>query len=344
MFFRKILVIFVFCICLLNVNSFASDNIITEEDIKIIQNDSIVPRRVLFQSREAIQSINKKIEVSQDVLSLSQNDIKNPYIATAKIALLIMVLLSIIQIIFVILGKITAQELLINIIKALIMNLLVVAGVVLIISISNSIAMFYNSIGLDFATETMNNLMRFVTVSNDIPANLTKEAIDKIQSVDYSTSTLSPEGFCLKTIQDQYRIGLLILNWVYIVLVYLNWLILLLSEFVLTIALIIAPCIGVLYIFGERNPIINKYWSVVLEAAATKLIFFLLFSLVVVTNLAIRPALTQSGINIEYGLFSCMLLILTIIATIRLTKLFNSDNLVTIISNRITTIKEKIQQ
>jgi hypothetical protein len=332
-------------ICILIFTSFGSvaENVISAEDIKVIQNDSIVPRKALYQSKDAMNGINEATKIDANVLNPTNNDIKNPFIATRNLSFMILLLLLVFQVSLAAIGKITPHELLANMLKGLIMNLASVLGVYLIITITNSFGLFYNAIGQDFFGESIKNLTRFV-ISPDSPLSqgITKESIGSLNSVDYSQITLSPEGYCLKTIQDQYRVGLMILSWVYVVLVFLNWMLIIVSDVILTLGIIIAPIIGAVYVMGDKYQMINKYWSLIIEAAITKSIFFLVYGIVFMLTSTLTPMLTQTGVNIEFGLFSSMILIATFVSVIKIRSIVKADAAIAQINLRYNQLNNQI--
>jgi hypothetical protein len=335
----------IFFLSITNISSFAQDsNSITKEDIKVIQNDASVPRKVLIQSKDILQEVNSENDIAQDLFNFNSKDITKPIIATRNLSMIILVLLIVIQIIFTLLGKLTIQELMVNTLRAVVMNFVVVLGLYLIMTISNLMGVFYNSLGKDFATESINSLYRFVTIDiNSIPENLTKVNGGKLEAIDYSAVTLSPEGFCLNTIQDQYRFGLLIVNWAYVIAVYLNWLIVVLSSLVLNMCMVFAPIIGILYVLGDKYQVITRYWSFVIQASITKIIFYLLFSLVLLISDNNQKNLTESGVNIEFGIFSIFLMIALFVGTILLKSLFKTDAGVSVITDQLNKLKNKIK-
>ena len=332
------------CLCVINItsSSFAQTEIINEEDVKTIQNDSVVPRKILFQSIEALRNINGRRSYIDSITNfdLSITNINDPITATRNLALLLLVLFIILQIIQSLIGKITLKELVTGIITAIIMKFGVIIAVLILIRISDGIGIYFNSIGQDYVSFSLKNLISFVSINPQTETEITKEIAGKINSVDFSNVNLSTEGFCLTTIQDQYRAGALILNWVYLIIVYANWLILIISDLVLRVGLIVSPFIGISYIFGQNFSFIKNYWSIMFQAAITKFIFYAIFAVVVVISSGLKSSLTQSGVNLEYALFSCAMLVGLGFATLTIRKVAFFDNGMNNIINTLNKFKK----
>jgi hypothetical protein len=317
------------------------EEILNEEDIKTIQNDSIVPRKILYQSQDAINSINKQHTIPESLLTTNwdKSSFTDPLTFSRNISILLLCLFLIIQIVYTVMGKVTLKELSANFVTALIMQFGLLIILQLIIGISGAIGLFLNSIGKDFTTEALLNMMKFTSSSTNTIV-VTKDVVGKLASVDYAKSNLTLEGFCLNTIQDQYRVMSLVFSWVYLLLVFCNWLVLLIADFVLSIALTLSPIIGITYMFGDKFKIVNKYWSIVLQASVTKILFYLIFALVISIQSLLRDSLTQSGVNLEYAIFCCFMLVALALSVFKVSTLFKSDNTY---EGIITTLK-KIQK
>jgi hypothetical protein len=342
--FKKAILIFVLLVITISSSLTLSraEEIINDEDIKIIQNDSIVPRKILFQSKEAISNINKQRSIPESLLSTSwdRTNFIDPLIFSRNLSIMLLLLFLIIQIVMTVIGKTSLKDLALGFITAIIMQFGLLIGLQMIIGITDIIGMFLNSIGKDYISEALTNMNQFSTSTPNLQP-ITKEGIGKLLSVDYAKSNLSLEGFCLNTIQDQYRVMSLFFNWVYLILVFANWVILLVSDFVLSIALILAPVIGISYMFGDRFQVINKYWSIVLQAGMVKIIFYLVFTLVVGLQNTFKTSLTQSGVNLEYAIFCCFILIALLGVVIKVSRMFKLDNSINGIITSINKLKSQ---
>lgn len=325
-------------------SSYAEESIINDEDIKTIQNDSIVPRKTLLQSNEAIKNVNGERQILESLITFnnSNRNITDPIIATRNLSFLLLTLFVIYQIVLTVIGKTTLKELTMAFLAAVVMHFGVAIGVYSIVSLTDVIGIFFNSIvGKDFVAFSLENMMSFVAIPGQANTNISIESIGKLNSVDFDRVNLSMEGFCLTTIQDQYRVITLILNWVYVILVFANWLILIGAELVITVCIYLFPFIGASYIFGDRLEIIRRYWTILFQAAITKAIFFMVLFVIVGVSNSLKPTLVNSGVNIEFALFSCALLVALGFAVLNIRKFAQVDSGINNVVNAINKLNKQ---
>jgi hypothetical protein len=320
------------------IQSLALDNTtFTEDDIRTIQNDSIVPRKIIANSNELFK-LNQGIfkgNLEQDA----------PVILLRNIALILFGVFLLIQIIMVLLGKISVHMLSANFIKALIMNIGVITIIIAGIAVTNS---FTSLFGMDknFTVNTVRSMQLYVTSKEERDKIVTMSNDDVLKN-NFSTPSLTYTGltgdiFCLKTIQDQYRVANLILNWVTLVLTYFNWMILLIADVVLKVCLFLSPFIGYLYIFGDRFSVINKFWTIFWDSALAKTLFYTVYGVITVINNQIVPILTNNIINLEYAFFVISSLITLSITTFTFRDIFKIDGAIKVFNDQINNIQSKL--
>ncbi|MGL4758211.1 MAG: hypothetical protein ACRCXZ_02665 [Patescibacteria group bacterium] len=325
----------------LNFSSFAQEKpLMNEEDIKTIQNDAIVPRKTLFQSKEAINNINGERNYLNDLLSIDTSlaNITKPIVAMRNLSFLLMVLFLIYQIFNTVIGKITLQDLCLGFVAGIIMMYGTAAAVFTIVQMTDYIGMFLGSLTNegDFIGASVRKMFYFVSVDNQNIGVITREKVNTLTSIDPNQVTLSMEGFCLTTIQDQYRVFSLIFNWLFVILVYANWLILIIADIALQVCIFISPIIGGTYLLGVKHPLIAKYWTVLFQASVTKFFFFAVFFVVNIFDNNLSKYLINTGVNIEYALFSCALLVASLFAVNSLRKIAQVESGITHIVNKIS--------
>ncbi len=343
---KKLISILLILISILTIGStcFAQESIINQEDIKTIQNDQVVPRKTLFQSMDAIRSVNKSQSFTDLFFTFdkSKNNITDPFVAMRNFSLAILVLFLIMQIISTIIGKTSLKDLFFGTLSGIMMQTIVALGIFTIINTTDLISSFFASLSTDFITFNLQNMMSFVATPSQGLSVINANTIGKINSVDFNTVNLSMEGFCLTTIQDQYRMVSLVLSWLYVLLVYANWLILLLADFTLKICMVLSPLVGISYVFGARLEIIQRYWTILLKAAGTKLLFYLVLVVVSTITTSLKPNLIRSGVNIEFALFCCTMLIALGLSVLGLRRILKVDSGVTSIVNSINKLNKQI--
>jgi hypothetical protein len=333
-----LIIVLLVTIFTIQIQSFASNNTtFSEDDIRTIQNDSIVPRKIIANSNELFK-LNEGIfkgNLEQDA----------PVILLRNIALVLFGVFLLIQIIMVLVGKISVHLLSANFIKALIMNVGVITIIIAGIAITNS---FTSLFGMDknFTVNTVRSMQLYVTSKEERDKIMTMSNEDVLKN-NFNTPSLTYTGltgdiFCLKTIQDQYRVANLILNWITLVLTYFNWLILLIADVVLKVCLFLSPFIGYLYIFGDRFSVINKFWTIFWDSALAKSLFYIVYGVITLINNQIVPILTNNIINLEYAFFVISSLIALSITTFTFRDIFKIDGAIKVFNDQINNIQSKL--
>jgi hypothetical protein len=315
----------------------AVDTTFSEDDIRTIQNDSIVPRKVIANSYELFK-LNEGIFKG----NLEQD---SPINLLRNIALVLFGVFILIQLIMVLVGKISTHQLTANFVKALIMNIGVITIVIAGIAVTNTFTTFF-SLDKNFTVNTVRSMQLYVT-SKEERDKIIKLSNDDVLKNNFNTPSLTYTGltgdiFCLKTIQDQYRVANLVLNWLTVVLTYFNWLILLIADVVLKACLFIAPFIGYLYIFGDRFSVINKFWTIFWDSALAKTLFYIVYGVISVINNQITPMLTNNIINLEYAFFVITSFIALSITTFTFRDIFKIDGAIKVFNDNITNIQSKL--
>jgi hypothetical protein len=337
---KKLILIIVLLVSIftIQIQTFALDNTtFSEDDIRTIQNDSIVPRKIIANSNELFK-LNEGIfkgNLEQDA----------PVILLRNIALVLFGIFLLIQIIMVLVGKISIHMISANFIKALIMNIGVITIIIAGIAITNS---FTSLFGMDknFTVNTVRSMQLYVTSKEERDKIMTMSNEDVLKN-NFNTPSLTYTGltgdiFCLKTIQDQYRVANLILNWITLVLTYFNWMILLIADVVLKVCLFLSPFVGYLYIFGDRFSVINKFWTIFWDSALAKSLFYIVYGVITVINNQIVPILTNNIINLEYAFFVISSLIALSITTFTFRDIFKIDGAIKVFNDQLNNIQSKL--
>ena len=316
-------------------NSYAQE-ILNTDDLKAIQNDSIITKRILLQTKEAYgnSSGDRNYIESFGSSTLGRENVTNPIIMSRNLSGLFLMIFILIKIVLVITGKASLQDLSLGVITAIFMVFGMMVSVTLLLSFTDLFAQYFNSIGKDFMDESLANMLNF----NNSNGQDSIPDPGKFVQADYSKTTFTQDGFCFTTIQDQYRLFSMMFHWVYLILVYSNWAILIAADFIIKFCLVLSPIVGAFYVFGSRTQLINRYWSILLQAAVTKLIFFAVYGLIVGLTIINKPALTKTGVNIEYAVFCCIMLIVLFVATIKLSTFVKIDAGMKIVTEKIKQI------
>jgi hypothetical protein len=321
--------------------SFAKDDLVfTPEDIKTIQNDSVVPRKVISNS-DNLFKINEGATNIEELKKYKKDQNEN----ILKISTTLAVLFLIIQIVYTVIGKQTTQDLLARVIKAVIMNVLVTLIIVTGITITNQFTIIF---GYDqnFTIETIRSMKLFVATAED-RTNVLGQTADMIINNQLNNPSTTYTGltgdvFCLKTIQDQYRVVNLILNWITVLLTYLNWLILFLADIMLTACFYISPFIGYLYILGDRFSVVGKFWKIFWDSALAKSAFYITYGIIFAITTQMRILLTNSTVNLEFAFYTIASLVALLLTTYKIRDLFKIESVVKVFSDKINQISSKI--
>ena len=335
---KKLMTVFVLLILfLIPINTFAVDTTFSEDDIRTIQNDSIVPRKVISNSIELFK-LNDGVfdkNTSQD----------SAFDMLRNIALALMFVFILIQIVMVLIGKINLQDLAANFVKAFVMNFGVILIIIVGITLTNSFTTFFK-LNQNFTVETVRSMQLYVT-SVDEKDKIIKMSNEDVLKNNFNTPSLTYSGlsgdvFCLKTIQDQYRVANLIFNWLTVVITYFNWLLLFIADVIIKSCMYLSPFIGYLYIFGDKFSIISKFWTIFWDSAFAKSIFYIIYGIISVINKQVTPTLTNNIINLEYALFTISSLIALSIATFIVRDTFKIDGAIKVFNDQINKINTKV--
>jgi hypothetical protein len=333
---RILIAIFVTFILLFPVLSHAVDTTFSEDDIRTIQNDSIVPRKIISNS-------NELFKMNEGIFK-GNTDQDSPVSILRNLALILFGVFILIQIIMILVGKINIHDFTANFVKALIMKVGVIAIVIAGITVTNSFTSLF-SLDKNFTVNTVRSMQLYVT-SKDERDKIIKMSSEDVLKNNFNTPSLTYTGltgdiFCLKTIQDQYRVANLILNWITVTLTYFNWLVLLIADIILKACLFLSPFIGYLYIFGDKFSVINKFWTLFWDSAFAKSIFYITYGIISIINNQITPLLTNNIINLEYAFFTISSLVALAITTFTIRDVFKIDGAIKVFNDQLINISNK---
>lgn len=168
----------------------------------------------------------------------------------------------------------------------------------------------------DYPSWVSNNINQFVI---DPKAKDGSNSIPSLNDID--TTVTTNDIFCLNTIKDQYRILFLLISWLFVIVTFINLVLMMGINVMTTILLYISPLIGILYIVGDEFLVIKKFWGLVWDTLIAKTIFFVVFG--IISNFSLVKATNK--INLEFAIYHVFISFVMLLCIINVRKIFRTD-------------------
>ena len=278
---------------------------LSDEDLTTFRNDLVIPRLLIYNSKEYINKI-------LDFYNWDYNWLER---LTDPTFYAIHVLFLVYLIYLVVIQKISFSEGSLRFLKSLIMGF-AIALVIVTFSSIGKVALDIVKANRDYPTWVSNNINQFVI---DPKAKDNLSDIPNLNNID--TSVTTNDIFCLNTIKDQYRILFLVISWLFVIITFVNLILMMGINVMITILLYVTPFVGILYIVGDDFAIIKKFWGLVWDTLIAKTVFFLIFG--IISNFSFVTA--TGKINLEFAIYHVFISFVMLLCIINVRKVFRVD-------------------